>query len=152
MIKNLNSSDLEFNYLPCREKEQEKIYDYIKRGLLINGNYNSLYIAGMPGTGKTACVKTVINIIELEIKQNNQKNISFPPFTKIFLCGTEYPSILTVFRTIYNYIFSTKKRRTNKKYISLLNRFFFNRNGAIIVHLNDPLNSHIILVIMKLIF
>ena len=149
---NLNSSDLEFNYLPCREKEQEKIYDYIKRGLLTNGNYNSLYIAGMPGTGKTACVKTVINIIELEIKQNNQKNISFPPFTKIFLCGTEYPSILTVFRTIYNYIFSTKKRRTNKKYISLLNRFFFNRNGANIAHLNDPSNSHIILVIDEIDF
>ena len=117
------SSILGLDYLPCREKEQKIIYDYIKNGLLTNGNYNSLYIAGMPGTGKTACVKTVINIMESELNQNNKnifkknsKNNYIPPFTKLFICGTEFPSISNVFRAIYNFIFSTKKKQTNKKY------------------------------------
>ena len=57
-IKSYSEDRLE--YLPCRKEEQDKIYNYIKKGLQTNGNYNSLYIAGMPGTGKTASVKTII--------------------------------------------------------------------------------------------
>ena len=153
------SSILGLDYLPCREKEQKIIYDYIKNGLLTNGNYNSLYIAGMPGTGKTACVKTVINIMESELNQNNKnifkknsKNNYIPPFTKLFICGTEFPSISNVFRAIYNFIFSTKKKQTNKKYTQLLNKFFSNRDEANIAHLNDPSNSHIILVLDEIDF
>ena len=50
------------DFLPCREKEQEIIYKYIKTGLYTKGNYSSLYISGMPGTGKTESVKRVIEI------------------------------------------------------------------------------------------
>ena len=66
-IKSFSEARLE--YLPCRKDEQDKIYNYIKQGLQTNGNYNSLYIAGMPGTGKTASVKTIINILESEVKE-----------------------------------------------------------------------------------
>lgn len=153
------TSILGLTYLPCREKEQEMIYDYIKKGLFTNGNYNSLYIAGMPGTGKTACVKTVINIIESELLQNNKKllkknskNKYIPPFTKLFICGTEFPTISNVFKTIYKFIFSNRKRQSNKKYTQLLNKFFSNRNSVDVAYLNDPSNSHIILVIDEIDF
>ena len=148
-------SKLGEDYLPCREKEQKKIYNYIQEGLQTNGNYNSLYIAGMPGTGKTACVKTVINIIESEYiknKKSRAKQKNFVPFTKLFLCGTEYPIISNIYKTIYNFIFSSKKRYNNKKCISLLNEFFSKRDNYEISYLNDPSNSHIILVIDEIDF
>jgi len=52
--------------LPCRETEQQFIYNYIKKGLATNGNYSSLYISGMPGTGKTACVHALIKKLKIE--------------------------------------------------------------------------------------
>ena len=144
-------------YLPCREKEQKIIYEYIKEGLQTNGNYNSLYIAGMPGTGKTASVKTVINIIESEINKNKKyvkkaREIYLPTFTKLFICGTEFPTIANVYKTIYKFIFSDKKNISNKKCTTLLNKFFSCRNNYDILHLNDPSNSHIILVIDEIDF
>ena len=69
-------SEVRLEYLFCRKEGQDNIYNYIKKGLQTNGNYNSLYIAGMPGTGKTASVKTIVNILESELKEvhNNSKN------------------------------------------------------------------------------
>ena len=147
------------DYLPCREKEQKIIYDYIQEGLQTNGNYNSLYIAGMPGTGKTACVKTVINIIESEYEKNNNnkykkksKEKYLTPFTKLFLCGTEFPTISNVYKTIYKFIFSNTKGINIKKCTQSLNNFFSNRKNFNIAQLNDPSNSHIILVIDEIDF
>ena len=39
--------------LPCRDDERKKILEYIKSGLKQMGSSSSLYISGMPGTGKT---------------------------------------------------------------------------------------------------
>lgn len=51
--------------LPCREKEIKKITHYLSSGLSHKGSSSSLYISGMPGTGKTATTLEVIrNIIE----------------------------------------------------------------------------------------
>ena len=147
------------DFLPCREKEQKIIYDYIQEGLQTNGNYNSLYIAGMPGTGKTACVKTVINIIESEINDNNKKNYrkkskekDLPTFTKLYISGTEYPTISNVYKTIYKFIFSTRRNQSSKKCVNILNKFFSSRNSYNIAELNDPTNSHIILVVDEIDF
>ena len=153
-IKSFSEARLE--YLPCRKDEQDMIYNYIKKGLQTNGNYNSLYIAGMPGTGKTASVKTIINILESELQdaknRKNGKSIGKDgviPFRKLFLSGIEYPNISNVFKVIYKFIFTKEKGKFNiKKYIQLLNEFFskrkkYNSSRA----LNDPSNSHILLVI-----
>ena len=109
-IKSFSEARLE--YLPCRKEEQDIIYNYIKKGLQTNGNYNSLYIAGMPGTGKTASVKTIVNILESELKEaknkKNNKNLNkddIIPFKKLFISGIEYPNISNVFKVIYNFIF-----------------------------------------------
>ena len=150
-------SEVRLEYLPCRKEEQDIIYNYIKKGLQTNGNYNSLYIAGMPGTGKTASVKTIVNILESELKEatknrKKHKNLikdDIIPFKKLFLSGMEYPNISNVFKKIYNFIFAkSQKSLTMNKYIQLLDHFFaerkkFNSSSA----LNDPTNSHILLII-----
>lgn len=46
--------------LPCRDQEQQRITDFVLNGLSSNGSSNSLYISGMPGTGKTATTLEVI--------------------------------------------------------------------------------------------
>lgn len=40
--------------LPCRDHERDIIRDYLKQGIMNKGSSSSLYISGMPGTGKTA--------------------------------------------------------------------------------------------------
>ena len=148
-------SEMRLEYLPCRKEEQDIIYNYIKKGLQTNGNYNSLYIAGMPGTGKTASVKTIINILESELnearnKRNNKDLIKngIIPFKKLFISGMEFPNISNVFKTIYNFIFAKQKSFTTNKYIQLLDNFFserkkYNSSSA----LKDPTNCHIVLII-----
>ena len=149
-------SEMRLEYLPCRKEEQDIIYNYIKKGLQTNGNYNSLYIAGMPGTGKTASVKCVVNILESELNEAKKKRNSnrelikngIIPFKKLFLSGMEYPNISNVFKIIYNFIFTKQKKLTINKYIQLLDNFFSERkkyNSSI--ELNDPTNSHILLII-----
>ena len=146
-IKSFSEARLE--YLPCRKEEQDIIYNYIKKGLQTNGNYNSLYIAGMPGTGKTASVKTIINILESELRDSkNKKNKDIIPFRKLFISGIEFPNISNVFKVIYNFIFTKQKQFTVNKYIQILDTFFserkkYNSNSS----LNDPSNSHIVLII-----
>ena len=153
-IKSFSEARLE--YLPCRKDEQDYIYNYIKKGLQTNGNYNSLYIAGMPGTGKTASVKTVVNILVSEVNDaKNKKNGKFIgkdgiiPFRVLFLSGIEYPNISNVFKVIYKFIFEKGKGKLNiKNYIHLLNDFFshrkkYNSSSA----LKDPSNEHIVLII-----
>ena len=153
-IKSFSEARLE--YLPCRKDEQDLIYNYIKQGLQTNGNYHSLYIAGMPGTGKTASVKTIINILESELNEAmNKRNgkalgkDGIIPFKTIFLSGINFPNISNVFKIIYKFIFAKVKDKLNiKDYIQLLNEFFSNRkkyNSS--SSLNDPSNSHIILII-----
>ena len=144
-----SSSLLENKCLPCRILEQEKIYNYIKRGLETNGNYNSLYIAGMPGTGKTACVKRVIEILEEELLKNKGKKLSF---TKLFLCGTEFPNMANIYRTIYKFIFSDQKRTKKKNFSNMINKFFRDRDLEKPINLVDPTNSHIVLVVDEIDF
>ena len=153
-IKSFSEARLE--YLPCRKDEQDKIYNYIKQGLQTNGNYNSLYIAGMPGTGKTASVKTIINILESEVKEaqkkKNDKTLEengIIPFRTLFLSGINYPNLSNVFKIIYRFIFNKEKDKMNiKNYIFRLSDFFshrkkYNKNKTLI----DPTNSHILLII-----
>lgn len=103
----------------------------------------------MPGTGKTASVKTIINILESELKDSkNKKNKDIIPFRKLFISGIEFPNISNVFKVIYNFIFTKQKQFTVNKYIQLLDTFFserkkYNSNNS----LNDPSNSHIVLII-----
>ena len=111
----------------------------------------------MPGTGKTASVKTIVNILESELKEarNNSKNNKdlikngIIPFKKLFISGMEYPNISNVFKIIYNFIFAKQKTTfTINKYIQLLDNFFAERQKYdSSSSLNDPTNCHILLII-----
>lgn len=46
--------------LPCRDKERNYIKDYLINGIQNGGSSSSLYISGMPGTGKTATTLEVV--------------------------------------------------------------------------------------------
>ena len=65
--------------LPCREVERQQIIDYIKRGLKNKGSSSSLYISGMPGTGKTATTMEVVQGLK------KQHRFSFLPINAMSL-------------------------------------------------------------------
>jgi hypothetical protein len=53
--------------LPCRSKERSQVYNFLHGWMMRGGFGSSLYISGMPGTGKTATVLEVIR--DLTAKQ-----------------------------------------------------------------------------------
>ncbi|KAM9976045.1 hypothetical protein ACTFIR_009886 [Dictyostelium discoideum] len=55
--------------LPGREKEKATIASFIRAKLKANESGGCLYIAGMPGTGKTATVKEIIKELQAKKKQ-----------------------------------------------------------------------------------
>ena len=142
--KDNNKNIFNKKFLPCREEEQNEIYNYIKNGLITYGNYNPLYICGMPGTGKTKSVKRVIKIIKEENKENNDV-----PFRYLFLNAVNFNTNIKVIKGIYDFIFSKQDQEIKAlKYLNILDTFFSNRNNfKNTLNLNDPTNSHIILII-----
>lgn len=66
----------------------------------------------MPGTGKTACVKTVINIIESELLQNNKKLL-------------KKNSKINIFRLLLNYLYVGLNFLLFQMYLKLFINLFF---------------------------
>ena len=59
-------------HLPCRESETAHIREFIRTAISTTGQSgNVLYISGVPGTGKTASVLSVINGLKKEKKPLN---------------------------------------------------------------------------------
>jgi origin recognition complex subunit 1 len=54
--------------LPCRDKERNYITDYLKNGIMNGGSSSSLYISGMPGTGKTASTLEIVKSLKANSK------------------------------------------------------------------------------------
>ena len=147
--KKINKNKFNKDFLPCREEEQNEIYNYIKNGLKTIGNYNPLYICGMTGAGKTECVKRVIKIINDENKEINDTQFQY-----LFLNAVNFDTNMKLIKSIYDFIFSKKNPEIKvSKYLNILDTFFSERNkynGNI--YLNDPTNSHIILIIDEIDF
>ena len=145
--------------LPCRTEEQIIIENYIKKGLETNGCYNSLYISGMPGTGKTASVIASIKKL-YKLSANNQIKL----FNSFILNGMKITNNNVLYKQIYNYIFKTcntvDDKNTTRKNINsarnmnpykcgkLLDDFFKNRQDYNFnKNLRDERNLHIVLII-----
>ncbi|CAI2383147.1 unnamed protein product [Moneuplotes crassus] len=69
--------------IPCRNDEKERIKNFITTSLQNGGSQTSLYISGMPGTGKT--VSTVNTIKELA-KDKSLPNFMFVEINGMSLC------------------------------------------------------------------
>eukprot|EP00916_Digyalum_oweni_P025028 GHVL01041322.1.p1 GENE.GHVL01041322.1~~GHVL01041322.1.p1 ORF type:complete len:458 (+),score=98.57 GHVL01041322.1:15-1388(+) len=52
--------------LPCRERELKLVRDHIEQAIRGGGCGDVQYIAGLPGTGKTATVRSVVNQLKVE--------------------------------------------------------------------------------------
>ena len=131
------------DYLPCREKEQNDIYNYIKTGLITTGSYSSLYISGMPGTGKTACVKSVIN----KLRYESENNKIIPKFNTIYVNGMKLTTQNTVFKMIYREIFTEGKQINHHKCTIVLDNFFKNRKYDSRININYLSKPHLVLVV-----
>ena len=50
--------------LLCRDKEIDKIQNFLEKHLIAK-KAGSLYISGAPGTGKTACLRCILNELQV---------------------------------------------------------------------------------------
>lgn len=85
--------------LPCRHSEKEVITEFIISGLRNKGSSTSLYISGMPGTGKTA---TTLEVIK---KIRNQQDYQFK---FVYLNGMQYSNPSVIYSFIYQKITGQK--------------------------------------------
>ena len=101
----LNRLQLNFipEELPCRDKEKEIIRDFILSGLRNRGSSTSLYISGMPGTGKTATTLEVIQNLNSERKKK---------FRFIHVNGMQLNNSSVMYTLIYKEITGQKHKPT----------------------------------------
>ena len=131
--------------LPCRENELKLIYEYIRKGLETKGAYSSLYISGMPGTGKTACVQSTIQKLKSESQSNR-----VPPFDTYYINAMRMTKNNNFYKVLYESIFNenNKNSKNFQRCCTLLDNFLKNRNDY---NFNPTLrnfeNNHTVLVI-----
>lgn len=80
-------------YMPCREEQQEQIEDFMRNAIASSSSSRNkagkcLYISGIPGTGKTACVMDIVR----NMTQNGNRNFHF-----IEINGLQLPSPMHVY-------------------------------------------------------
>ena len=141
-VNSENEDEILLN-LPCRDKELKNIYDYIKKGLDTKGSYSSLYISGMPGTGKTACVSSTIQ----KLKNESIKN-KVPPFDTYYINAMKMTKNNNFYKVLYEYIFNESTTKNFQRCCTLLDNFLKNRRDFnYSPNLRNYQNDHIVLVI-----
>lgn len=81
-------------YMPCREEQQEQIEDFMRNAIASSSSSSRnkagkcLYISGIPGTGKTACVMDIVR----NMTQSGNRNFHF-----IEINGLQLPSPMHVY-------------------------------------------------------
>ncbi|EFO86702.1 hypothetical protein CRE_04614 [Caenorhabditis remanei] len=102
--------------LPCRENESRDIENFIREVIdKKRGESSAMYISGVPGTGKTATVRAVVN----SMKKNNK----YPKFVYVEVNAMIFKK--TVFVEVYNGIqeeFDISKKTQRSKVSASLAR------------------------------
>uniref|UniRef100_A0A8C9GFL5 Origin recognition complex subunit 1 n=1 Tax=Piliocolobus tephrosceles TaxID=591936 RepID=A0A8C9GFL5_9PRIM len=90
-------------YLPCREKEIKEVHGFLESGIKQSGSNQILYISGMPGTGKTATVYSVIQLL-----QNKTKAKMLPSFNVLEINGMNVVHPNAAYQVLYKQLFNKK--------------------------------------------
>ena len=109
--------------LPCRDKEHNLVYNHIKQGIDQRGRTDTMYISGMPGTGKTA---TVLEVIRELTAQETLGNINH--FTFIHINGMAIENPFMVYTILYKNI--TGRTTTPGNACKFLDEYFKNGERA----------------------
>ncbi|KAK6045497.1 ATPase, AAA family, partial [Cooperia oncophora] len=102
--------------MPCREEEAAEVEKFIRNAISHKGTSSAMYISGVPGTGKTATVVSVV-------KQLSQ-NKSCPKFSFVYVNAMEFVEPKKIFVAIYNQITENEKRISAEAARRKLNRMF----------------------------
>ncbi|KAE9417934.1 hypothetical protein Angca_003250 [Angiostrongylus cantonensis] len=82
--------------MPCREEESQEVERFILDAISTHGTSSAMYISGVPGTGKTATVMSVVKQLS--------RNKSCNKFTFVAVNAMELIDPKTIFVGIYNQI------------------------------------------------
>lgn len=88
--------------MPCREEEAAEVEKFIRNAVSARGTSSAMYISGVPGTGKTATVISVVKQLTLDKKCNN--------FSFVCVNAMEFVDPRRIFVEIYNQITDNSKR------------------------------------------
>uniref|UniRef100_A0A915I7D3 Origin recognition complex subunit 1 n=1 Tax=Romanomermis culicivorax TaxID=13658 RepID=A0A915I7D3_ROMCU len=96
--------------LPCREKECKEIEDYVFNNL-ISQSSGTLYISGMPGTGKTASVMRTMNLLKTRPPKMPKKSTKSVKFSCIYVNGMQIGDVSQLFVEIFKQLFKKENSR-----------------------------------------
>ncbi|XP_014675258.1 PREDICTED: uncharacterized protein LOC106815324 [Priapulus caudatus] len=118
--------------LPCRENEFANIYNFVE-GKLIGGGGGCMYVAGVPGTGKTATVQEAVRSLE-EARDNND----LPQFSFVEINGMR----MTEPHQAYVHLLKalTGQKATAEHAAAILDKRFSAANKRSVVVLVDELD------------
>ncbi|ANQ06346.1 Origin recognition complex 1 protein [Plasmodium coatneyi] len=119
-------------YLPCREKEIKEVHGFLESGIKQSGSNQILYISGMPGTGKTATVYSVIQLLQHKTKQK-----LLPEFNVFEINGMNVVHPNAAYQVLYKQLFNKKPPNALNAF-KMLDRLFNqnkkdNRNVSILI-------------------
>jgi origin recognition complex subunit 1 len=111
--------------LPCREEEFKTILEIILSSIQ-DETGTCVYISGVPGTGKTATVKRIINMLNEAVKNNEIESFNWVEINGMLLANSDSHSAYSM---LYKAIFcnspsSRQKRISPAKALSLLEQHF----------------------------
>lgn len=119
-------------YLPCREKEIKEVHSFLESGIKQAGSNQILYISGMPGTGKTATVYSVIQLLQMKSKKK-----LLPEFNVFEINGMNVVHPNAAYQVFYKQLFNKKPPNALNSY-KIIDRLFNktkkdDRNVAILI-------------------
>ena len=83
--------------LPCREDERQRIETILEDAIRNGQSGSTLYISGMPGTGKTATMRAVLR----RLQRKSRGRGGLPPFRTLEVNGMKLPRPQDVYRTLW---------------------------------------------------